>query len=113
MLAAKRFEDQVPDAAPLFAALGDATRLLLLSRLSREGPGSITQLCEASKVSRQGITKHLEVLAGAGLVQSTRQGRERIWELAPTRLEDAHGYLQEISRQWELALQRLKSFVEQ
>lgn len=100
------------EAAPLFAALGDPTRLLLLGRLSSSGPGSIAQLAEKAEVSRQAITKHLEVLSSAGLVRSSRQGRERIWELEPRRLGDAHGYLDRISLQWDAALDRLKQLVE-
>jgi DNA-binding transcriptional ArsR family regulator len=69
---------RVRDAAPLFAALGDATRLRLLHRLSVSGPESIARLSEKSEVTRQAITKHLEVLAEAGLVRGTRRGRERI-----------------------------------
>ena len=104
---------QVRDAAPLFAALGDETRLDLLVRLSSNGPGSIAQLSERSRVTRQAITKHLEVLSGAGLVTSSRRGRERIWELDPRRLSEAHSYLDRISAQWDLALARLKAFVEE
>lgn len=103
----------VRDAAPLFAALGDETRLGLLIRLSTEGPESITQLSAKAKVSRQAVTKHLEVLSEAGLTRSTRRGRECIWELAPDRLADAHGYLDGISRQWDDALARLRKFVEE
>jgi DNA-binding transcriptional ArsR family regulator len=103
---------QVRDAAPLFAALGDETRLRLLVRLSSSGPGSITYLSAKSDVSRQAITKHLRVLAEAGLVRSTRRGRERVWDLEPRRLADAHEYLDSLSRQWDEALDRLKRFVE-
>jgi DNA-binding transcriptional ArsR family regulator len=102
----------VRDAAPLFAALGDETRLDLVVRLAAGGPGSITRLSEKSAVSRQAITKHLEVLAESGLVRGTRRGRERVWELEPRRLADAHEYLDRISRQWDQALDRLKRFVE-
>lgn len=103
----------VRDAAPLFAALGDETRLRLILRLSSGGPGSITQLSAKSAVSRQAITKHLRVLADAGLVRSTRRGREQVWDLEPGRLADAHEYLDRISEQWDRALARLKSFVEE
>jgi DNA-binding transcriptional ArsR family regulator len=103
---------RVRDAAPLFAALGDATRLRLLHRLSTHGPESIARLSSRSQVSRQAITKHLDVLAKAGLVRGNRRGREHIWELAPARLADARAYLESISRQWDDALDRLKSFVE-
>lgn len=103
---------QVRDAAPLFSALGDETRLRLLGRLCSGGPGSIARLSAKSKVSRQAVTKHLEVLASAGLVDSRREGRERIWELRPKRLVEAHAHLDRISEQWDAALDRLKNFVE-
>ncbi len=103
---------RVKDAAPLFAALGDETRLRLLVRLCSGGPLSITRLSSKSEVSRQAITKHLDVLSEAGLVRSSRHGRERIWELEPKRLDDAHRYLERISQQWDDALTRLKMFVE-
>lgn len=113
MSRAERFAArEVRDAVPLFAALGDETRLRLLVRLSADGPGSITSLSEKADVSRQAITKHLVLLSDAGLVRSTWRGRERIWELAPQRLDDAHAYLQRISRQWDDALERLRAHVE-
>jgi DNA-binding transcriptional ArsR family regulator len=103
---------QARNAAPLFAALGDETRLQLLVRLSSAGPGSIVRLSAKSSVSRQAITKHLKVLSAAGLVRGFRRGREQIWELEPKRLADAHAYLDQISQQWDQALDRLKHFVE-
>lgn len=102
----------IREAAPLFAALGDKTRLGLLARLSSDGPRSIARLSTKSKVTRQAITKHLQVLAGTGLVRSRRQGRERIWELEPKRLAEAHRYLDHISQEWDDTLARLKTFVE-
>ena len=102
----------VRDAAPLFAALGDETRLQLVMRLAAGGPGSITSLSANSKVTRQAISKHLVVLSDAGLVRSTRRGRERVWDLAPERLSDAHEYLNRISRMWDQAIDRLRAFVE-
>ena len=103
----------IRDAAPLFAALGDETRLGLILRLSSGGPGSITRLSAKSAVSRHAITKHLRVLADVGLVHSTRRGREQVWDLEPRRLADAHAYLDRISAQWDAALARLKLFVEE
>ena len=102
----------VRDAAPLFAALGDETRLQLVMRLAAEGPASITSLSANANVSRQAISKHLDVLSDAGLVRSTRRGRERVLDLAPDRLSDAHDYLNRISRMWDQAIGRLKAFVE-
>lgn len=98
--------------APLFAALGDKTRLALVVTLCAGGPLSITRLSEDFAVSRQAVTKHLDVLAEAGLVKSHRLGRERIWEFEPRRLDDAHRFLEQVSRQWDSALDRLKAFVE-
>ena len=99
-------------SATLFAALGDETRLRLVSRLSRGGPTSAVRLTEGETVSRQAIAKHLRVLEGAGLVTGTREGRESVWELSPGRLEEARVYLELISRQWDDALGRLKDWVE-
>src|SRR5262245_5108127 len=101
-------------AAPLFAALGDETRLRLVSRLCDEGPLSIVRLSAAVPVTRQAVTKHLHALAAAGLVRSKRPGgqRQRIWELEPRKLQEARGYLDRISQQWEAALERLRAFVE-
>jgi DNA-binding transcriptional ArsR family regulator len=104
---------RVRAAAPLFAALGDETRLRLINRLATGGPGSITHLSERASVSRQAITKHLHVLSDAGLVRSTRRGRERVWDLETKRLADAHEYLDRISAQWDGALERLRRFVEE
>jgi DNA-binding transcriptional ArsR family regulator len=100
------------DAAPVFAALGDETRLKLVARLCA-GPESITRLTTGTTVTRQAITKHLQVLADAGLVRDVRRGRERIWEFEAERLTEARGCLDEISRQWDAALDRLKKFVEE
>jgi DNA-binding transcriptional ArsR family regulator len=110
----------VQDAAPLFAALGDATRFGLLARLASGGPDSIGRLgarlnaplAARDRVSRQAITKHLEILSEAGLVTSERRGRERIWRIEARRLAEARRYLDLISRQWDDALGRLKRFVE-
>jgi DNA-binding transcriptional ArsR family regulator len=74
---------------------------------------SITRLTAGSKVTRQGITKHLRVMGEAGLVRSTRHGRESVWQLDVQRLEEAHHYLGLISKQWDDALGRLRKFVEE
>jgi DNA-binding transcriptional ArsR family regulator len=100
------------DAAPLFAALGDETRLALVARLCTAGPQSIARLTDGSDVSRQAVTKHLHALAHAGLVRSRRDGRERIWEMQTHRLADARRYLDQISAQWDVAIDRLRALVE-
>ena len=103
---------KLAEAAPLFAALGDATRLKLVTRLCAEGPLSIARLSDGSEITRQAVTKHLQALADAGLVQGTRSGRERIWQLEPQRLKKAQRYLYQISEQWNGAIERLRDFVE-
>jgi DNA-binding transcriptional ArsR family regulator len=100
------------DAAPVFAALGDETRLRLVARLCDEGPLSITRLSEDAGVTRQAISKHLATLAEAGVVHDTRSGRERIWQLQPARIAEAQRHLAVISAQWDAALERLRRFVE-
>src|ERR1019366_5279295 len=99
-------------SAHLFAALGDETRLRLVSRLCDGGPMSITRLAEGASVTRQAITKHLRVMEVSGLVRSTRHGRESVWRLDRRRLKAARRYLTAISKQWDDALLRLREFVE-
>ncbi|MEO6711320.1 MAG: metalloregulator ArsR/SmtB family transcription factor, partial [Planctomycetota bacterium] len=98
--------------APVFAALGDETRLRIVDRLCGSGPASITNLTEGSGVSRQAITKHLRILEDAGLARSSRDGRETTWRLLPGGLEDARVSIDRIARQWDVALDRLRAFVE-
>jgi len=100
-------------SASIFAALGDETRLRLVLRLCDGGPMSISRLTAGTRVTRQAISKHLRVMEGAGLVHSTRRGRERLWQLERRRLADAQHYLDLISKEWDEALGRLKKFVEE
>lgn len=99
--------------APVFAALGDETRLRLVARLCDGGPQSISKLTEGAEVTRQAITKHLHVLEEAGLVRGARAGRERVWELETRRLEEAKKALDRISKRWDDAIVRLRAFVEE
>jgi DNA-binding transcriptional ArsR family regulator len=100
---------RTPNPAPVFAALGDELRLRLLERLASSGPLSITRLTSGTRVTRQAITKHLHVLASAGLVRCSRQGREQLWELTGEPLREARQQLDLIAHQWDRALQRLKA----
>ena len=104
---------EVSHAAPLFAALGDETRLRLMTRLCTDGPQSIARLSDGAAVTRQAITKHLQALAAAGLVQSERDGRERLWRAETKRLREVRRLLDQISEQWDGALQRLQAAVEE
>jgi len=98
--------------APTFSALGDDTRLALLTKLSSGGRYSISQLTAGSQLTRQAITKHLRVLEGVGIVRGVRAGRESLFEFDPQPIKEAAGYLDVVSRQWDEALARLKAFVE-
>jgi DNA-binding transcriptional ArsR family regulator len=111
-MSAKR-RNRLSEAAPIFAALGDETRLRLIARLSTDGPLSIARLTAGGGVTRQAVTKHLHVLACAGLTSSARTGRERVWELQRRQLDAARECLDGISAQWDRALESLRKFVEE
>ena len=111
--ARKAVADRFSEEAPVFAALGEPTRITLVSRLCAEGPLSISRLSEGTGVTRQAITKHLATLESAGVVRGTRAGRERIWQIETKRLEKARRCLDRISSQWDVALKRLQAFVEE
>jgi DNA-binding transcriptional ArsR family regulator len=102
-----------PDrAAPVFAALGDPTRLSLLMRLSDGGRLSISALSEGARMTRQAVAKHLRVLEGAGLVEARREGRESRYALRPEPMRDARDFLDRVSAGWDEAIERLRAFVE-
>ena len=100
------------DPANIFAALGDQTRLRLVAVLCASGALSIAQLTAGSDITRQAVTKHLHVLAQAGLVHDVKAGRERLWTLDGARLMQARHALDTIAQQWDQALNRLKLAVE-
>lgn len=99
-------------AAPVFAALGDPTRLSLLLTLSDGETRSIAALSADSRLTRQAVTKHLQMLERAGLVRSLRVGRESRFTYRPEPMAEARIYLDTVSRQWDEALGRLRAFVE-
>jgi DNA-binding transcriptional ArsR family regulator len=104
---------ELGQSASVFAALGDPTRLQIVARLAGGEPLSITRISEGSRLTRQAITKHLHVLEEAGLVRGARQGREQIWELNRSQLEEARRSIDLIARQWDSALLNLKRSLEQ
>ena len=100
-------------AAPLFAALADPTRLALIERLADGAPRPIVALAAGTALTRQAVTKHLDVLDGAGLVARRPSGRKTLYALKPQRLAEARAWLDSIGAQWEDALARLKAHVEE
>ena len=97
----------------MFAALGDATRLELVTKLCGGEARSISQLTEGTRLTRQAITKHLRVLEQAEIVHCVREGRQSLFEFDPGPIEEMKRYLEGVSEQWDEALGRLKAFVEE
>jgi DNA-binding transcriptional ArsR family regulator len=99
-------------AAPIFDALGDVNRLRIVGRLCDGGPSSTSQVTQSVPVTRQAATKHLELLEAAGVVTSSRRGRERIWTVQTKSLAQASDYLAQLSHRWDAAIDRLRAYVE-
>ena len=108
----KRITSKPKARARVFAALGDKTRLALVAKLCSGEPCSITQLSTESKLTRQAITKHLRVLESAGIVHSVHAGRESLFEFDLEPIAEVREYLGFVSAQWDQALSRLKTFIE-
>jgi DNA-binding transcriptional ArsR family regulator len=105
---------QLGECAPLLAALGDEVRLKLIETLRLGGLKSITELTagmqlSGTPISRQGVTKHLSILAAAGWLRDSKIGRQRLWGIDPARLEQAHRSLELIGRTTGSALDKLKA----
>jgi DNA-binding transcriptional ArsR family regulator len=98
--------------ADVFFALGDRTRLSVVTKLGTTGALSATTLSQGAKVSRQAIVKHLQVLENAGLVSSEKRGRDVLYALETDRMEDARAFLDGISASWDRAIDRLRRLVE-
>jgi DNA-binding transcriptional ArsR family regulator len=98
--------------AEVFAALGDATRLALLARLSSGRRYSIAELTQGTNLTRQAVTKHLRVLERVRMIHATREGRESRFAFDPQPVLEVREYLDLVSRRWDAALARLKTFVE-
>ena len=108
-----RLARRSPRAAAAFAALGDCTRLALVTRLCDGSRCSIAQLCDGQPLTRQAISKHLRVLEDAQIVRSERAGRENLYVLNPQPIADLGNYIELVSSQWDAALSRLKALVEE
>lgn len=100
------------DVAPVFFALGEPTRLAIVSRLGAGAQLSATSLADGAAVTRQAISKHLRVLEGARLVTAERRGREVLYGLETAQLDRARAYLESVSQGWDRALERLRVMVE-
>lgn len=96
----------------VFAAVADTTRRGILERLRREGALSITELSDGLPITRQAVTKHLSILADAGLIERSRSGRERLHRLSGEPLKEVSDWLAPYEAEWDARLERLKKHVE-
>src|SRR3979411_2862783 len=90
--------------APIFAALGDETRLAIVAELSEGEQRSLAQLPEGTPPPRQAVTKHVRVLERAKIVRSVRAGRENLFEFDPAPIRQVREYADVVSEQWDQAL---------
>lgn len=87
-------------AARLFAALADPTRLALLVILRSGTPRSIARLSANAGMTRQAVTKHLKILQDANLVTATAAGRETHYRYVPDALDTVRSALDAIAGNW-------------
>jgi DNA-binding transcriptional ArsR family regulator len=111
-MSTKRPDVRLKASAPIFAALGDETRLRLVIFLSTAGPSSTATLTSHVDVTRQAVAKHLRVMKEAGLVSSVYQGRDSVWQIESTQLEEAQQCIEMITSRWDQAIDRLRAMVE-
>lgn len=96
----------------VFTALADPTRRLLIEKLTDEGAKTATQLAEELPITRQGITKHLNILSEAGLVTIHQRGRDKYYVLTPEPLEEATTWIMAVAARWDERLESLRQFLE-
>src|SRR5262249_37625658 len=95
----------------IFSALADATRRQVIRALSEQGPATATGLASALPVTRQAVTKHLSVLAEAGLVTATRRGREKLYRISPQPLTGAVSWMADLGGRWDDRLAALREHI--
>src|SRR3954447_6049081 len=96
------------DVDDVFDALADATRRQVLRRLADGGPQTPTELADDLPMTRQAVSKHLDVLGRAGLVSSARTGRETRFTFQPEPLTDAAEWMADVGGTWDKRLAALK-----
>ncbi len=101
------------EAGRIFAALADPTRRQVLSAVAARSSATATEVSAVVPVSRQAVTKHLAVLADAGLVGSERVGRETRFAARSGALRPAASWIAETDAAWSDRLRRLKHRVDE
>ena len=96
----------------LWSAVGDPTRRRMLDRLLLDGGGTATSVSEHLPVSRQAVSKHLDVLDRAGLVHAIAIGREKRYQVDDAQLSRAVAQLASVGATWDARLRRIKKIAE-
>ena len=100
-------------AEQVFAALADPTRRAILAALASGGPATATDLASRLPITRQGIAKHLALLAEAGLVMAEPGERRRVrYRLQPAPMRVAQQFLAALARDWDGRLDALRDHLD-
>jgi len=102
-----------PSGSDAFAALSDPTRRQIVERLAEGGVQRVSDLSTGFAMSRQAVTKHLDILDKAGVVITERRGRERFNRLAEGAFDPIRDWLARYDRFWENKLGQLKQIIEE
>ncbi len=98
----------------VFKALADPNRRLLLDRLYENNGQTLAELCQDLDMTRQAVTKHLDVLEAASLVVTIRRGREKLHYLNPVPINEiAERWIGKYERNRLRALSELKTVLEE
>jgi DNA-binding transcriptional ArsR family regulator len=103
---------RIASSTDVFNAVSDPTRRAILDRL-RRGPAPVNELASGFRVSRPAISKHLRVLRSARLVREKKDGRQRIYQLEPERIQEVAKWAEEYRRFWHHNITSLKRHLEQ
>lgn len=99
-------------SAGVFAALADTTRRAILASLAEHGPSTATDLARRLSITRQGVAKHLALLADAGLVTSDAgEGRRVLYRHRTEPIKVAQSYLAALAADWDGSLDRLSAYL--
>jgi DNA-binding transcriptional ArsR family regulator len=96
----------------LLAAISDPTRRDLLATLAARGPATASTLSASLPISRQAVAKHLAILQRAGLVTSTKHGRDVLFDVRTDRLAQTADWLTALATQWDTRLAAIKRLAE-
>ena len=102
-------DDQALDRA--FTALGDPVRRALIARLSR-GEATVNELAEPFDITKQAVSRHIQVLEAAGLITRSRDGQRRPCHLVPAALEALTGWIDTYRLATERGYRRLDAVLD-